>query len=199
MALLRFAHEFGRDARHHGDTGIGGRGADNQIGHSSELPGRQHAPCEAHGMRVLVIHGPNLNLLGEREPTIYGRQTLAEIDAAIASLGRDLAIEVRSVQHNGEGAIIDELHAARKTADAVVINPGAYTHYSYAIADAIAAIGLPVIEVHLSNPHAREAFRRTSVVAPVCAGSITGLGLQSYLLGLRAAAHAAESMGRKAL
>lgn len=137
-------------------------------------------------MRVLVIHGPNLNLLGEREPGIYGTQTLADIDAAIASLARELSIDVRTVQHNGEGAIIDELHAARSTYDAVIINPGAYTHYSYALADAIAAIGIPTIEAHISNTHAREAFRRVSVVAPVCAGSIVGLGVQSYLLALRA-------------
>lgn len=139
-------------------------------------------------MRVLVIHGPNLNLLGEREPAVYGAQTLDDVNAAIARLARELSIEVRSVQHNAEGAIIDELHAARKTCDAVILNPGAYTHYSYAIADAIAAIGVPVIEVHISNTQAREAFRRTSVVAPVCAGSIAGFGMQSYLLALRAAA-----------
>ncbi len=143
-------------------------------------------------MRVLVIHGPNLNLLGEREPGIYGKQTLAEIDQAISTLARELSIEVRSVQHNSEGAIIDELHAARTSADAVVLNPGAYTHYSYAIADAIAAIGIPVIEVHLSNVHAREAFRRTNVLAPVCAGSIGGFGTDSYLLALRAAVAAAH-------
>ena len=138
-------------------------------------------------MRVLVIHGPNLNLLGEREPEIYGKQTLADIDASIAALARELGVEVRCVQHNSEGAIIDELHAARKTCDAVVINPGAYTHYSYAIADAIAAIRIPVIETHLSNIAAREAFRRTSVVAPSCAGSIAGFGADSYALALRAA------------
>jgi 3-dehydroquinate dehydratase II len=139
-------------------------------------------------MRVLVIHGPNLNLLGEREPSVYGTQTLADIDDAIVSLARELSIEVRSVQHSSEGAIIDALHAARKDYDAVVLNPGAYTHYSYAIADAIAAVSVPVIEVHLSNVHSREQFRRTSVIAPVCAGSIGGFGKNSYLLALRAAA-----------
>lgn len=139
-------------------------------------------------MRVLVIHGPNLNLLGEREPDVYGTQTLADIDDAITALARELGIEVRSVQHNSEGAIIDALHASRKDFDAVIINPGAYTHYSYAIADAIAAVRLPVVEVHLSNVHSREQFRRTSVVAPVCAGSIGGFGKDSYLLALRAAA-----------
>ncbi|MGZ3508119.1 MAG: type II 3-dehydroquinate dehydratase [Vulcanimicrobiaceae bacterium] len=145
-------------------------------------------------MRVLVIHGPNLNLLGEREPDVYGTQTLAQIDAAITQTARELGIEVRSVQHNSEGAIIDALHSAPSACDAVIINPGAYTHYSYAIADAIAAISVPAIEVHLSNPYAREAFRRTSVVAPVCAGSIAGFGADSYILALRAAA----AMGRKA-
>ena len=138
-------------------------------------------------MRVLVIHGPNLNLLGEREPDVYGTQTLAEIDARIAQLAGELKLEVRSVQHNSEGAIIDELHAARAAYDAVILNPGAFTHYAYAIADAIAAIGIPVIEVHLSNIFARESFRRVSVVAPVCAGTISGFGVDSYLLALRAA------------
>jgi 3-dehydroquinate dehydratase-2 len=137
-------------------------------------------------MRVLVIHGPNLNLLGEREPEIYGTQTLADIDASIAALARQLGIDVRCVQHNSEGAIIDELHNARSAYDAVVINPGAYTHYSYAIADAISAMQIPVVEAHLSNIAAREAFRRTSVIAPVCTGSIAGFGLASYELALRA-------------
>ena len=140
-------------------------------------------------MRVLVIHGPNLNLLGEREPAVYGTQTLAQIDARIAELAKELQIEVRSVQHNSEGAIIEELHGARGSCDAVILNPGAFTHYAHAIADAISAIGIPVIEVHLSNIFAREEFRRNSVVAPVCAGSIGGFGADSYLLALRAAAH----------
>ena len=143
-------------------------------------------------MRVLVIHGPNLNLLGEREPGVYGKQTLAEIDAAIQALAQQLSVEVSVVQHNSEGAIIDALHAARNDCDAVLINPGAYTHYSYAIADAIAAISIPVIEVHISNVHAREQFRRTSVVAPVCAGSVGGFGADSYLLALRGAVQRAR-------
>lgn len=139
-------------------------------------------------MRVLVIHGPNLNLLGEREPSIYGTQTLAELDAAIAACADELGIEVRCVQHNSEGAIVDELHAARTTCQAVLINPGAYTHYSYAIADAIAAIAIPVLEVHLSNIAAREGFRSRSVVAPVCAGTVAGFGTNSYVAALHAAA-----------
>ena len=143
---------------------------------------------ECERMLVLVIHGPNLNLLGEREPEIYGKQTLSGVDDALHALARELTIDVRSVQHNSEGAIIEELHAARGKVDAIVINPGAYTHYSYAIADAIAASQIPVIEAHISNIHAREPFRRTSVIAPVCAGSISGFGVKSYFLALRAAA-----------
>lgn len=137
-------------------------------------------------MLVLVLHGPNLNLLGERDPAIYGTQTLAEIDAALARAATELGFEVRSEQHSGEGAMIDALHAARKTCAGVVINPGAYAHYSYAIADAIAAIGIPVIEVHLSNVAAREPFRRTSVTAAACRGVVSGLGAAGYVLALRA-------------
>jgi 3-dehydroquinate dehydratase-2 len=138
-------------------------------------------------MRVLVVHGPNLNLLGEREPEIYGTKTLAEIDKQIARAAKSLDITVTCVQHNAEGAIVDALQAARQEYDAVLINAGAYTHYSYAIADAIAAIKIPVIEVHLSNIAAREAFRARSVLAPVCAGSVAGFGVDSYLLALHAA------------
>lgn len=138
-------------------------------------------------MRVLIIHGPNLNLLGEREPEVYGKETLADVNASISALARELDVEVRCVQHNAEGAIIDELHAARSQYDAIVINPGAYSHYSYAIADAVSAIRIPVVEAHMSNIAAREAFRRTSVVAAACAGSIAGFGVESYRLALRAA------------
>lgn len=139
-------------------------------------------------MRVLVIHGPNLNLLGEREPAVYGSDTLADIDERLRALADEIGVEVRCVQRSGEGAIVDALHDARTQCDAVILNPGAYTHYAYAIADAVAAIAIPVIEVHLSNVHAREEFRRKSVVAPVCVGSIGGFGTDSYLLALRAAA-----------
>ncbi|HEV3156920.1 MAG TPA: type II 3-dehydroquinate dehydratase [Candidatus Baltobacteraceae bacterium] len=139
-------------------------------------------------MNVLVIHGPNLNLLGTREPATYGSATLEEVNALIAAEAQTLGLGVRCVQHNGEGDIIDELHRARQTVDAVVINPGAYTHYSYAIRDAVAAIGLPVVEAHLSNVHAREEFRTRSVVAPVCRGTIAGFGVVSYILALRALA-----------
>ncbi|MDQ6929387.1 MAG: type II 3-dehydroquinate dehydratase [Candidatus Eremiobacteraeota bacterium] len=144
-------------------------------------------------MHVLVIHGPNLNLLGVRQPEIYGRQTLAQIDLEIQASALALGATVRIVQTNHEGEIIDELHRARENTDAVIINPGAYTHYSYAIADAIAGIALPVIEVHLSNIGARESFRRTSVIAPVCVGSIAGFGPQSYLLAMRAVAELKSS------
>ncbi len=138
-------------------------------------------------MRVLVIHGPNLTLLGEREPEIYGMQTLAQIDESIDLLAKELRVEVQFVQHNSEGEIIDALHAAPQSSDAVVINPGAYSHYSYAIADAVSAIRIPVVEAHLSNIAAREPHRRISVVAAACAGSISGFGADSYTLALRAA------------
>ena len=138
-------------------------------------------------MRVVVIHGPNLNATGHRDPHIYGSTTLAEIDQALRAFGGDNGADVRCEQYSGEGEIIDALYRARDDADAVVLNPGAYAHYAYAIRDAVSAIGIPVIEVHLSNIYAREAFRQHSVIAPVCRGSITGFGARSYLLALRAA------------
>lgn len=143
-------------------------------------------------MRVLVIHGPNLNLLGTREPAVYGTLALAEIDAAIGASAKALRVDVVCEQHNGEGAIIDALHDARGRYDGVIINPGAYAHYSYAIADALAGIDLPAIEVHLSNIAAREEFRRRSVTAAACRGSIGGFGARSYLLALRAMAEILE-------
>jgi 3-dehydroquinate dehydratase-2 len=127
-----------------------------------------------------------LNLLGQRQPEIYGDLTLTEIDQRLAEAGQDLGLEVRSIQSNSEGAIIDALHSAQKWARGVIINPGGYTHTSVALRDAIVAIDLPVIEVHLSNVHAREAFRRKSMVSPVCVGTIAGFGWRSYLLALDA-------------
>lgn len=136
--------------------------------------------------KALVIHGPNLNLLGTREPEIYGYDTLESINASLAKLGGELGVEIEAVQSNHEGGIIDALHRARAEFDGVIINPGAYTHYSYAIRDAVAALGKPCVEIHLSNVHAREEFRSRSVIAPVCKGQITGFGAQGYLLALRA-------------
>ena len=139
-------------------------------------------------MHVLVLHGANLNLLVERQPEIYGTQTLAEINELVSTAARDLNIGVDFAQHNGEGDIIDALHDARSRYDAIILNPGAYSHYSYAIADAIASISLPVVEVHLSNISAREPHRRISVTAGACRGSISGFGARSYVLALYAVA-----------
>lgn len=135
---------------------------------------------------VLLLHGPNLNLLGLREPGVYGKMDLNEINRRAKEAGGFMGLEVRTFQSNHEGALIDALHEARQWAKGVVINPGGYTHTSVALRDAIAAIEIPVVEVHLSNTQAREPFRHVSMVAPVCAGSIVGFGWRSYLLGLQA-------------
>lgn len=136
--------------------------------------------------KIWVINGPNLNMLGKREPGVYGSTTLSDVEDSIKELADELKVKVECYQYNSEGDIIDRIHAAMDKVDAIIINPGAYTHYSYAIRDAIAAVSLDVIEVHISNVHAREEFRHKSVTAPVCKGQICGLGIQGYMLALRA-------------
>ena len=135
----------------------------------------------------LVIHGPNLNLLGQREPEVYGTLSLADINQELESLAQQLGVELIIEQFNGEGEIVERIHdTLQEEVKGLLINPGAYTHYSIAIRDAIAAVELPTVEVHLSNVYQREEFRHKSVIAPVAVGQISGLGLDSYLLGLRA-------------
>ncbi|MCL5039111.1 MAG: type II 3-dehydroquinate dehydratase [Firmicutes bacterium] len=139
--------------------------------------------------RILVIHGPNLNLLGQREPEVYGSLTLEEINRQLEQKAQELGVELTLRQSNHEGEIVEAIQQARDRFGAILINPAAYTHTSVAIRDAIVAVGLPVVEVHLSNIHAREEFRHRSLLAPVCQGQIVGLGAYGYLLGLMAAAN----------
>jgi 3-dehydroquinate dehydratase-2 len=137
-------------------------------------------------MKILILHGPNLNLLGAREPEVYGSLTLEDINNKLVELGKELGAEIKCTQSNHEGVLIDALHDARTWANGVVFNPGGYTHTSVALRDAILAIGIPVIEVHLSNVYAREKFRHTSMISAVCKGKIVGFGWRSYTLGLKA-------------
>lgn len=136
-------------------------------------------------MKILILHGPNLNLLGTREPEVYGSMSLDDINAKMIELGEELGAEVTCLQSNHEGALIDALHEARTSAEGVVLNPGGYTHTSVALRDAISAIQIPVIEVHLSNVYAREEFRHVSMISAVCKGKVIGFGWRSYELGLR--------------
>ncbi|PZE22218.1 type II 3-dehydroquinate dehydratase [Paenibacillus xerothermodurans] len=137
-------------------------------------------------LRILVLNGPNLNMLGVREPGIYGSSSLQAIEADLNKLAAELGVELECYQSNHEGALIDKIHAAFGTKDGIIMNPGAFTHYSYAIRDAISAVQLPTIEVHISNIHKREQFRHVSVIAPVALGHIAGLGAEGYQLALQA-------------
>ncbi len=144
--------------------------------------------------RVLVVHGPNLNLLGTRDPSVYGTTTLAQIDDELHRRATAAGADVECVQHSGEGDIVDAIHSAVGNFDAIVINPGAYSHTSVAIRDALEAVSVPAIEVHLSNVHAREPFRHRLITAAVCVGKICGLGPRSYYLGLDAALAVVEGL-----
>ncbi|OJH33758.1 type II 3-dehydroquinate dehydratase [Cystobacter ferrugineus] len=148
--------------------------------------------------RILVIHGPNLNLLGRRERDIYGADTLAEINLALTEVARRHSVELEFFQSNHEGAIIDKIQGAMESARGILINPGGFTHYSIAIRDALSAVALPTVEVHLSNIHAREDFRGHTVIAPVCIGQVGGFGKQSYVLGLMGLVNHLEQNGRSA-
>jgi len=147
-------------------------------------------------MRILLINGPNLNLLGQREPEVYGRLTLADIEARVCERGQVLAVEVRAFQSNSEGAIIDWLQRESPGADGVIINGGALTHYGLSLRDALAAVGLPAIEVHISNIYGREPFRRRTVTAAVCRGMVAGLGWYGYVAALEALVELAKSEPR---
>ena len=170
-------------------SGTGSRGG--------AAPSARKPPASTAAVRVHVLHGPNLNLLGERDPAIYGTTTLAEIDAELSRLAHMRGAIVRSFQSNLEGELVNRLHAARRSADAVIINPGGYTHTSVAIRDAIDAIGIPVVEVHLSNLYRREPIRHVSVTAAACVGVISGFAAQSYYLGLDAALRSVEGLRQR--
>ncbi len=138
----------------------------------------------ANELKIMVINGPNINMLGVREPEVYGEKSYADLESYIEEYGKDRGVEVTVLQSNCEGEIIDFIHHALGNFDGIVINPGAYTHYSYAIRDALAAVEVPAVEVHISNVYKREEFRHTSVTAPECIGQIAGLGFKGYLLAI---------------
>ena len=144
-------------------------------------------------MRILFLNGPNLNLLGQREPTVYGKVTLQEIEARVRQRANERGVAVDFRQSNSEGELVTAIQKARPEFDAIVLNAAAYTHTSIALRDAISAVSIPTIEVHLSNVHAREEFRRMSILAPVCCGQIAGFGAYSYILGLEAAVNVTET------
>jgi len=144
-------------------------------------------------MKILFLNGPNLNLLGQREPEVYGRNTLADIEAKVRSRAQTLQVEVEFRQSNLEGELVDWIQQAKTKSDVIVLNAAAYTHTSIALRDAIAAAGVPTIEIHLSNIHAREEFRHKSLIAPVCRGQILGFGANSYVLALEASINVNES------
>ena len=149
-------------------------------------------------MHILVLHGINLNMFGKRDPAQYGTVTLAQINEQLQQLGAELGVEVTTYQTNFEGAMCERIHQAHADGmDAVVINAGAWTHYSYGIRDALAILGCPIVEVHMSNVHAREAFRHESVIADIARGQIAGFGVDSYLLGLRAAVSQAQQASQR--
>ena len=137
-------------------------------------------------MKILILHGPNLNLLGTREPEVYGSLTLESLNEKLIAEGQKMGLNITCQQSNHEGTLIDALHSASEWADGVIFNPAGYTHTSVALRDAISAIKIPVVEVHISNVHAREEFRHKSLISAVCVGTISGFGWQSYLLGMRA-------------
>src|SRR5690348_7372367 len=140
----------------------------------------------ANAVKILVLHGPNINLLGFREPDVYGKKPLDEIDGDIKAAAEKLDVDVRILQSNSEGVLIDTIQEHRNWADAMIINPGGLTHYSIALRDALAAVRLPIVEVHVSNVHAREEFRRNSVISPVTVGQVVGFGGYGYVLAMQA-------------